>query len=102
MPQPMTTARAWAGRLIKSFPLLVRLVGRSDLLVQLVPTQPVAHLGAQLPLQRLRLRVDGRPQLVQPRSDEVSIDLQLAERIPQLAPVPPQHAVHAPVLSPPL
>src|SRR5712692_1660677 len=60
---------------LTSLPGSVRLVGRADLLGQLVPAHAVAHLGPQLPLQRLRLRLDGRPQFVQPRTNQGAVDV---------------------------
>src|SRR5260370_183315 len=103
MPHPITTALAWAGRLLIALrsPSSVRLVGRADLLGQLVPRHPVAHPGPQLPLQRLGLRFDGRPQLLHPRPPQGPVDVQLVQRLTQLPPVPPPPSVHTPVTRPP-
>src|SRR5260370_26402377 len=100
MPHPITTTRAWAGRSLIAFgsPSSVRLVGRADLLGQLVPAHPVAHLGPQLPLQRLRLRLDRRPQVVQPRPHQDAVDVELVERLAQLPDVHLQRSVQAPVV----
>src|SRR5260370_22319642 len=101
MPHPITTTRAWAGRSLIAFgsPSSVRLVGRADLLGQLVPAHPVAHLGPQLPLQRLRLRLDRGPQLVQPRPYDGAVDVELVERLAHLPDVHLQRSVHAPVVA---
>src|SRR5438128_12311744 len=101
----MTTARAWAGRLLISLFFsslyvsgnpLVRLVGRADLLGQLVPAHSIAHLGTQLPHQRLRLHLHRRPQLVEPRANQGAVDLEVVEGMPQLPDVLLQCPVHTP------
>src|SRR5437868_6301261 len=94
IPQPMTTQRACAGTVTSSF----RLVGRAHFLGQLVPTHAVAHLRAHAPFQRLRLRLDRAPYLIQPRARQPSVDVELVERVPQLGQVELQRAVQAPLL----
>src|SRR5690348_1232177 len=126
MPQPMTTQRAWAGRLMvlwggagrspaegsslhlptrgevpgaarrrgRSF----RYVRRADFLRQLVPTHAVTDLGPHLPLHALRLRFDRVPHLVEPAGHRGAVDIELLERVPQLADVDLQRPVEAPVL----
>src|SRR2546423_5993074 len=68
-------------RLSMAAEVLLLLVGLANFLGELIPADAVAHPGAQLPLQRFRLRVDPRPELIESPVDLVGIDLQRAGRV---------------------
>src|SRR3989442_5163759 len=63
---------------------LVLLVRLPHLFGKLVPADPVAHPGADFPLERLWPRVDSRPELVQTLVDAVGIDLELLDGVADL------------------
>src|SRR5439155_15209597 len=74
------------------------LVGRADLLGQLVPLKAVSDLSPQPPLERLRAGFDDSPQLLHARAHQVTVDLDLVEGRQELLDVQLQGAVKAPVV----
>src|SRR2546427_7842575 len=58
--------------------VLFLLVGLANFLRKLIPAHAIAHAGAQLPLERFRLRIDPGPELIEPLADSAGIDVELA------------------------
>src|SRR5438105_3261505 len=76
----------------------VSLVGLADFLGELVPGHAVAEAGAQLPLERLGLRLDPLAEGVQPSEHDLALDRELVDSLAQALGVERQRAVQAPLL----
>src|SRR2546426_6365133 len=78
--------------------VLLLLVGLANFLRKLIPAHAIAHAGAQLPLERFRLRIDPGPELIEPLADSAGIDVELAGGVAHAARIELEGPVQPPVL----